>query len=830
MPGTIHVKLRPLRLAFLVDPNDRSAVRTAIKTTTFLWGGMLNPLVPCYHRLPKQWADYPASVRPTAKSVVQGYLNTFDPDFVVKVGRLEQSKIDCGHYEILKCSDILTEAQKDGFPSCGIGLFEVLNHFRDKELRFVRHHPMQLRLPEFGVSHGLFLASLFGELSPEMEPIFRKSLQTLPGVTYAPAGIQNYWDFLAPENLFLRRLGMFEIRGRTGSGDPHDCLFFLNANRNIDVIDYWNLRALGWNIIPVCQQSATNDNLLNFASQIVGENSFAYRYNPKLYNDTLLLKSRSCSLSDFDRFCRALKSKLKPPRTEGETQVTCQLWYPRMWDEWAREKDGVNLCKVEVTEKKHQIDLAEKDAAFESMLPEFVAPFSRYNSPRVANEITPRLWQTGKLFAEVLPSGSKAVARAVGRFGLNEWRCSGSGLVYLPNSNGRTMRLNTAAADVVFTAWLKEKGWNAVMSDKGHIAHQMFKHLEGPLGLGFLTIPGMVEFIDVLAKKCVLSATALRSSLSSLAGKSSNSPFINIDNLTTTLVARKLIQLGIEVQCPECRQRSWYSVADADYQLKCTKCLEPFPLPTDRAGDIAWAYRAIGPCSLPRRAYGSITVLLTLRFFMQQLDGATTPMLSFTAKKGNREIEFDLGIFFRWSKYRQFSRQELVLAECKTFVSFEEKDAKRMQEIAREFPGAVLVFATLKLSLDKKEKRLLRRVANRGRKYWKDDRPSNPVLVLTGNELLANQHPRDVWREIGGRFADHSHHYGLQDLAALADATQQIYLDLPSWHESLRSRRRKQIPSAPLTPTASTNLPADDLRAPFLVMMQQVPFRPDQHI
>jgi hypothetical protein len=53
--GSVTITLRPLRLAFLVDPSDKSGVLEAIQLNTFLWGGMFNPIVPVYRRTPKAW-------------------------------------------------------------------------------------------------------------------------------------------------------------------------------------------------------------------------------------------------------------------------------------------------------------------------------------------------------------------------------------------------------------------------------------------------------------------------------------------------------------------------------------------------------------------------------------------------------------------------------------------------------------------------------------------------------------------------------------------------------------------------------------------------------
>lgn len=55
--GTLELTLRPLKLAFLVDPADTAVLTEAIQINTFLWGGMFNPIVPVFRRLPAVWRE-----------------------------------------------------------------------------------------------------------------------------------------------------------------------------------------------------------------------------------------------------------------------------------------------------------------------------------------------------------------------------------------------------------------------------------------------------------------------------------------------------------------------------------------------------------------------------------------------------------------------------------------------------------------------------------------------------------------------------------------------------------------------------------------------------
>jgi hypothetical protein len=114
-----------------------------------------------------------------------------------------------------------------------------------------------------------------------------------------------------------------------------------------------------------------------------------------------------------------------------------------------------------------------------------------------------------------------------------------------------------------------------------------------------------------------------------------------------------------------------------------------------------------------------------------------------------------------------------------------------MRTLAKTFPGAVLVFSTLRKTLTPKEIAGITSIAKAGRRYWKPERSINPVLILTGTELLTYEDPPYCWDEpIKTKF---NHFSGL---LGLCDASQQIYLNLPPWEaelwEKLEKRRRRR--------------------------------------
>ena len=232
---------------------------------------------------------------------------------------------------------------------------------------------------------------------------------------------------------------------------------------------------------------------------------------------------------------------------------------------------------------------------------------------------------------------------------------------------------------------------------------------------------------------------------------------------------------------------------EVDYELQCPKCLEELSFPSE-SKEVKWAYRTLGPFSSSNQAHGAYTVLLTLRFFHQFTfpGSAITPLMSFTGKKDEMEIEADLALFFQESRFLD-PKTELIFAECKTFNSFEEKDAKRMINLGKQFPGAVLVFATLKETLSTNEKRIFSSIANYYREDRRNKRPFNPIMILTGIELISENHFTLDWENASGIRAVFAEKIkldvGPRILLEFCDFTQQVYLDMDPWEELPEEQR-----------------------------------------
>src|SRR5207247_6513873 len=83
MFGSIDIRTRPIRIAYLVDPNNAEHVRGAIRLSSTLWGGVYFPILQLHKRMPATWRAKPLKA-PAAESVILGYLEAFDPDVLVQ--------------------------------------------------------------------------------------------------------------------------------------------------------------------------------------------------------------------------------------------------------------------------------------------------------------------------------------------------------------------------------------------------------------------------------------------------------------------------------------------------------------------------------------------------------------------------------------------------------------------------------------------------------------------------------------------------------------------------------------------------------------------------
>jgi hypothetical protein len=142
---------------------------------------------------------------------------------------------------------------------------------------------------------------------------------------------------------------------------------------------------------------------------------------------------------------------------------------------------------------------------------------------------------------------------------------------------------------------------------------------------------------------------------------------------------------------------------------------------------------------------------------------------------------------------------KLVIGEAKSLGLdvFTRQNLEKVKVIATKFRGSVIVFAVLRDRFTDREKKLLKTFVEWGRRGDLYDKPTNPVLLLTATELLSTDTLiAHTWKKLGDphrQFAGHEH---TSTLVKFCDATQAIYLGMPSYFKVRAEYWRKRIERA----------------------------------
>lgn len=816
MFGSIEIKSRPLRLAYLVDPNDSKQVRTAIQLSSTLWGGATFPIIPLWKRMPKSWMERPLK-SPPAEKVILGYLDAFDPDILVRISSAVPDLITATGRRIVGPDEIWgnLESRRRGMPHFGIGIFEILQDVFDKHFKYTPKYPVRVVFPQLPNQLPLFWSAVFGELPRNIAEALTKSNFTEALDIKTPQfELDHLLDLLKGDVVYPRRLVQHELKTRyRGTFGRDATVFFMDAANVADVIDYWNLRAIGRTVVPAPKQLLNHPQFVELVTDFIERSRRPWSHNPSVCDVASIIRSRRSAMDEMDAWARTLKPKHPPNDESTDGFYLLQHWYPRIWDEWARGKDGAEPGDAYGREESIEIpETAERKIRFKPVLPDFAKEHGYTGEPRCVNEVGFRLYGESEFLAEVFPSSTgDKLSKAIG--GLTsfkgEWRVGRHGLVMLVKDAFTEPRDIPAAEDIMF-AWLSDLGWNPKLSTAGLLATQIHRHLEG-------NPQYVLRNEKVLGLFEKMSGGTVKSDLSPVEkNEITNDRDITVGEVVTRvaderlydyLVSKGIFRLGIRQQCPHCRRKAWYPLEAVRDTFTCPRCLRAFAA----AGNLdagKWSYKVAGPFSVPGYADGAYAALLTAMFFDEHTMHTmrSTRVLSFEATAGEKKLEADMACLWQDSFYGE--RNEGVLfAECKTYDQFERKDFVRMRALAKSFPGAVLVFSTLRKTLTPKEVAGITSIAKAGRKYWKPERSVNPVLVLTGTELLSHFGPPYCWDEPIKKKFDNFH-----GLLGLCDVSQQIYLSLPPWQNEFVEKLEKRHHRRLLKQQAAAN--ADQAPAP----------------
>jgi hypothetical protein len=267
--------------------------------------------------MPETWKLGPGRA-PSAKEVALGYIDAFDPDILVQFSAQVPHDIAKLGLRIIKPDQIWRSAS--GLAPCpqfGIGIFELLNDIFQEDFKYKPKYPVKVVLPQIPNQHSLLWSSFFGEIPSTLMPILRRDyFEPLEAevVDFQPDKLQ---EITAPNTFYPRRICDQGLQDSSRSGfRSNPSVFFLDATKVDDVIDFWNLRAIGRPVIPMPKQLKDEPRLREFVIDFLRASRRPWPNNPKMRDFGLILRSRNATMEEMEGYAKSLKIH--------DRQTTCQ--------------------------------------------------------------------------------------------------------------------------------------------------------------------------------------------------------------------------------------------------------------------------------------------------------------------------------------------------------------------------------------------------------------------------------------------------------------------------------------------------------------------------
>jgi hypothetical protein len=793
------VRYRPVRIGFLVPPDDLEVVSRVARLSTCLWGGRYNVMIPFFEAGGARW------VQPFhdegCLNVAHGYIDFFEPDTLVEsspgmADRLgwHGGEFSFGLPRIVSLEKFYEQDYRGRTNfAAGIDILETMQQLYDQEYKFERRHKQPFA--KFDETKGNAFFDVVGGRYPSDEALLYLS--------------DAYDQIFSPENLpcsadsamrlhsegFVTPIWVtrHRLEESSGSGISDQTFYVFDPTNAGDVIDYWNYRLIARNVVPinlewfVHHSDFMRERVLRVHRPIPG-NSFGTKFHSSIHFGS----------SITDETAVALITK----HLSGLPDMSL-VWGrdPQIWRRIGRGHER-RETKIVASSKPVSFDEEMSSGRYVRLptpSPTFLNVSGRYTKARWVSLIIPSsrddqsaVVYPSNLWAPRYPRLTTGENLRIGREGWTLPQEHAIGFLVLQPQDGR---------DAII-GWLKTQGIEAQPSEEGQVAAQVIAAAGGLRQAGMFADRETIGLLSEMAEnrsdlsrdgKRVAATTPDRS-------KHVNTVRQHFDqrikrsfgywNGLNYFLERSVFRAGLRVQCPICSYRNWFDLETISYSLTCTRCLNKFQFSQSPKAlhDADWFYRVVGPFAAPDYARGGYAVALTLRCLNGPNDIDMTWTTGLYLRPLNCEIDFVA--WHRPGSMLDDERDEplLVIGEAKSFGknAINEEAVVSLKKVADRFPGAIMVVSSLREfgEYTTDETQRLRDLALWGRREMYQGQPRNPLILFTATELFARHGIFDAWKEAGGAGVPPSIHSA--DLHALADLTQKRYLKLPGfWEERM---------------------------------------------
>ena len=791
----LDIKLRPIRFIFLVKPNDKKNILRIFKINTILWGGKFNPIIPFFKRTPKWWRNnYKAY---NAKQILNNYLDFFEPDFVVEAEKGLTDDIVFDKERILQLDNLLKEDEYGG-NRYGLNINDLYLHLYDKKYQFERRHKLSIINVKAKEKYlHSFISCIFGSFLNEEEfSYFEENYIDIFEPNEIQLGAKSLAEIYKSQYFAPIDIGHAKIDIQYHDSLPNPRLFIMDIKETKDLIDFWNLRIIYREIVPIPKQWIKE--LSSFCKEFILKHN---RPHPML-NDLILNSTTMFSRSIAEEEAKDIYSNYIKVDIQGANSV--QFWYPDIKLEQSDWIAGIKRPILKYDETKKEVNLSNDEnnqINFETLSPDFAKKYD--NKIRWANVINIKDWSFKNQIATNFPTNYRNPLFPKFGFYREFLLPTTEGLTIFPEytNSSHTWRLENGTKTI--NQWLDNYGIKAIVSDAGKATQQIIDTIGGVNQVHSLTSRNVIEQLNKMANTPLTSSFQINKFENEINKNIEKSPYGH--TRSEILVSQKIVELGLELKCSKCDSWNWYAISNLDYNLTCNRCLKIFDFPITRPtkSDFSrWAYRVIGAFALPDYARGGYSASLAIHFFERNIGLSNDLNITWSGGqeltlKSKEKAEAD---FILWTQKKETldlnKHTDIVFGEAKSFAkdAFKDSDIQKMKLLAETFPKSILVFATMKEfdEFSQDEITRIKELAKWGRGHDNKDKEIRAyVMVLTGLELFIDDYGglSRTWEQKGGKHKELISHSmvkrNLSNLKLLAELTQQLYLDMPSYHDGL---------------------------------------------
>ena len=794
------VRVRPLRFAFVVEPTDQTGLQRIFETNSALWGGVFNFIIPLFRHVPRRYREKYFKTIP-AKAMLKGFVEAFQPDYLVELrpGAAASFGILFPEKRILTIEDLSARDER-GRLRIGIDLRSICDDLYRTTFRFMQRHPPEVVIPSSTEKRfKLLFAATFGFL-PESGPLADVSsiyLKALEGKRTAIKAVE-FPKLFSHKFYYPLRATHHELVTFGNSWEIDSKLFYMDEKSSFDLIEFWNLRAIGWHIEPLPASLAPD--LIDYCNEFIKSVYRPFPAPSNAYHHATMLCARSQPADKLQEFMKKLT-------WVPNTHAVLDDHFPRIWEEWGRSADHAEPQTVEHSEKTVDAHVLGDGLDVMVQLHTFAKedPFCSLTAT-CANVL--KSFSGG---TPIIPWKSDVAATLTREFGEMKTWISREGIVLLAGEHSFSSFLRVPSPINIFSSMAESLGYKLELSPAGRTCEQIIHALGSLRAIGLVARgPELLRFLDRLAhedlevelegdegdgtrKKKLHKGFAPLPKVIETLERVNTKRFSKSSSHLNALIRSHVLKLGMALRCVECLHTSWFSLESLKPRMSCPHCLRKFTFPSGSPPHRdQWAYRVIGPFTTGGFAGGAYCVGAALNFLSEKVVRTSNWVPSFTMRNAaGKEFEADFGMLAAPSRFSHKSSPHLIIGECKSFNRFDARDFARAEEAASLFPGAILCFCTFNEALDEEEIKGLTKLAKQGRKRMDVGRRMNPVLILTARELFSEFKMTDFY----SLYSDKANYargiYMRDNLEELCDFTQQIYLGMQSYHEWLEEKRRK---------------------------------------